>query len=59
MAFHGFGGNGIAAIGRLNRTGEEIFEFKHPARTAEIFIAGHAADRAVMHINGIGDIFEG
>ncbi len=52
---HRFGAVRFGAVHRLDRGGEEIFEFEHAARRGDIFVGGDAADRRFMHRDRVGD----
>lgn len=46
-------------IGTDQRGGEEVLQFKQAAWRADIFVAGHAADRAFVHFDLFGNVFQG
>ena len=50
-----FRGMGFAAVHRLDRSGEKIFQFEQAARRGHVLVRGHPAHRGFMHRNCVGN----
>ena len=55
LVAHGFGGVAFAAVGGIDRGGEEVFQLEHAARAGDVFVRGDAAHGRFMHLDRGGD----
>ena len=55
---HRLGRMRLAAVGRRDRRGEEIFQFEDAAAGRHVFVGGDARDRRFVHADGVGDGLE-
>ena len=49
---------GLAAVGRRDRRGEEIFQLEDAAAGRHVFVGGDARNRQFVHADGVGDGLE-
>src|SRR5207248_5669160 len=49
---------GLAAVGRRDRRGEEIFQFEDAAAGGHVFVGGDARDGRFVHGDGVRDGLE-
>ena len=49
-------GMGLAAGGTADRRRKEILEFVDAPGRGHVLVRGHAADRAFVHVDGLGDV---
>ena len=52
---HRFGRMRLAAVGRRDRGGEEIFQLEDAAAGRHVFVGGDARDRRFVHADRVGD----